>query len=89
MKSANLYKDADRFVKTLRENEDYTIDEKTKDITLTDQGTEKGEKYFRIANLYDIEHSALVHHVNQALKANYTMHNDVDYVVQEGKVVIN
>ena len=88
MKSANLYKDADRFVKTLRENDDYTIDEKTKDITLTDQGTEKGEKYFRIANLYDIEHSALVHHVNQALKANYTMHNDVDYVVQEGKVVI-
>ncbi len=88
MKSANLYKDADRFVKTLRENEDYTIDEKTKDITLTDQGTSKGEKYFRIANLYDIEHSALVHHVNQALKANYTMHNDVDYVVQEGKVVI-
>ena len=88
MKSANLYKDADRFVKTLRENEDYTIDEKTKDITLTDQGTEKGEKSFRIANLYDIEHSALVHHVNQALKANYTMHNDVDYVVQEGKVVI-
>lgn len=88
MKSANLYKDADRFVKTLIENEDYTIDEKTKDITLTDQGTEKGEKYFRIANLYDIEHSALVHHVNQALKANYTMHNDVDYVVQEGKVVI-
>ena len=88
MKSANLYKDADRFVKTLRENEDYTIDEKTKDITLTDQGTEKCEKYFRIANLYDIEHSALVHHVNQALKANYTMHNDVDYVVQEGKVVI-
>ena len=88
MKSANLYKDADRFVKTLRENEDYTIDEKTKDITLTDQGTAKGEKYFRIANLYDIEHSALVHHVNQALKANYTMHNDVDYVVQEGKVVI-
>ena len=88
MKSANLYKDADKFVKTLRENEDYTIDEKTKDITLTDQGTSKGEKYFRIANLYDIEHSALVHHVNQALKANYTMHNDVDYVVQEGKVVI-
>lgn len=88
MKSANLYKDADRFVKSLKENEDYTIDEKTKDITLTDQGTIKGEKYFRLSNLYDIEHSALVHHINQALKANYTMHNDVDYVVQEGKVVI-
>ena len=88
MKSANLYKDADRFVKSLRENEDYTIDEKTKDITLTDEGTEKGERYFRLENLYDIEHTALVHHINQALKANYTMKNDVDYVVQEGKVVI-
>ena len=88
MKSANLYKDADRYVKTLKENEDYTIDEKTRDITLTDQGTEKAEKYFRVTNLYDIDHSALVHHINQALKANYTMHNDVDYVVQEGKVII-
>ena len=88
MKSADLYKSSDRFVKTLRENEDYTIDEKTKDITLTDNGTEKAERSFRIKNLYDIEHSALVHHINQALKANYTMHNDVDYVVQEGKVVI-
>lgn len=88
MKSANLYKDSDRFVKTLKENEDYTIDEKTRDITLTDQGTSKGEKHFRIGNLYDIEHSALVHHINQALKANYTMHNDVDYVVQEGRIVI-
>ena len=88
MKSANLYKDSDRFVKTLMENEDYTIDEKTKDITLTDQGTTKAERYFRIKNLYDIDHSALVHHINQALKANYTMHNDVDYVVQDGKIVI-
>ena len=88
MKSADLYKSSDRFVKTLRENEDYTIDEKTKDITLTDNGTEKAERSFRIKNLYDIEHSALVHHINQALKANYTMNNDVDYVVQEGKVVI-
>ena len=88
MRSADLYKSSDRFVKTLRENEDYTIDEKTKDITLTDNGTEKAERSFRIKNLYDIEHSALVHHINQALKANYTMHNDVDYVVQEGKVVI-
>ena len=88
MKSANLYKDSDRYVKTLKENEDYTIDEKTKDITLTDAGTQKAEKYFRISNLYDIKHSALVHHINQALKANYTMHNDVDYVVQEGKIII-
>ena len=88
MKSKNLYIDSDRYVKTLRENEDYTIDEKTKDITLTDEGTTKAEKFFRINNLYDISNSALVHHINQALKANYTMKNDVDYVVQDGKVII-
>ena len=88
MQSKNLYKDSDRFVKTLKENEDYTIDEKTRDITLTDEGTAKGERYFRLDNLYDISNSALVHHINQALKANYTMKNDVDYVVQEGKIII-
>ncbi len=88
IKSANLYKEADRYVKTLKESEDYTIDEKTRDITLTDQGTAKAEKYFRIGNLYDIDHSALVHHINQALKANYTMKCDVDYVVQDGQIII-
>ena len=88
MQSKNLYKDSDRFVKTVKENEDYTIDEKTRDITLTDEGTSKAERSFRLDNLYDISNSALVHHINQALKANYTMKNDVDYVVQEGKIVI-
>lgn len=88
MKSANLYKDSDHFAKTLKENEDYTIDEKTRDITLTDNGTTKAERFFRINNLYDIDHTALVHHINQALKANFTMKNDVDYVVQEGRIVI-
>ena len=88
MKSKNLYIDSDKYVKTLKENEDYTIDEKTKDITLTDEGTTKAEKFFRISNLYDISNSALVHHINQALKDNYTMKNDVDYVVQDGKVII-
>lgn len=88
MKSANLYKEADRYTKTLKEFEDYAIDEKTRDITLTDGGTAKAEKYFRINNLYDIEHSALVHHINQALKANYTMKCDVDYVVQDGQIII-
>ena len=88
MKSANLYKDSDHFAKTLKENEDYTIDEKTRDITLTDNGTTKAERFFRINNLYDIDHTALVHHINQALKANFTMKNDVDYVVQEGRIII-
>ena len=88
LSSANLYTQADHFVKGLKENEDYTIDEKTKTANLTDQGSEKAEKTFHVNNLYDLANTALVHHINQALKANYTMKNDVDYVVQEGEVII-
>ena len=88
MHSNNLYLDAQKFVSRLKENEDYTIDEKTKSISLTDEGSRKCEEFYGIDNMYDIKHSALVHHVNQALKANYTMKNEVDYVVQNGEVVI-
>ena len=88
MQSANLYMDADRFVKSLNENEDYIMDEKSKAINLTEEGSRKAEDRFHLANLYDINNTALVHHINQALKANYTMANDVDYVVQDGQVVI-
>ncbi len=87
--SANLYRDADKAVKTLKEEEDYTIDEKTKSVLLTEEGSEKLEKHFKLSNLYDIENAALVHHINQALKANYGMKIDVDYVVSsEGEIVI-
>ncbi len=87
--SANLYKDADRAVKTLKYETDYTLDEKTKSVLLTEEGSTKIEKHFRLKNLYDIENSALVHHINQALKANYGMKNDVDYVVSaEGEILI-
>lgn len=88
MQSANMYTQADNFVKKLKENVDYILDEKTKAINLTDEGSSKCEKNFHIENLYDINNTVLVHHVNQALKANYTMHKDVDYVVQEGEVII-
>ncbi len=88
MKSMNLYKDSDLFVKTLKENQDFTKDEKTKNISLIDQGVKKAEKKFNVDNLYDINNSALVHHINQALKANFAMQQDVDYVVQEGKIII-
>lgn len=86
--SANLYKEADKAVKTLQNEEDYTIDEKTKSVLLTEEGSTKLEKYFKIKNLYDIDNSALVHHINQALKANYGMKNDVDYVVSDGEIII-
>src|SRR5574344_1787283 len=87
--AANLYIEADKSVKKLIADTDYSIDEKTKTVMLTPEGSKKVEKDFKIANLYDADNTALVHHVNQALKANYGMKVDVDYVVdEEGAVII-
>ena len=83
----NLYIDADRAVKKLKE-EDYDLDVKTKNVSLTESGSEKVENYFHLKNLYDIDNSALVHHINQALKANYGFKKDVDYVIENGEVII-
>jgi len=88
MRSANLYIDADRFAKSLKEEKDYIYDEKTKSVNLTDSGSEKAEKTFNISNLYEIENAGLLHYINQALRANYSMKRDVDYVVQDNEVVI-
>ena len=88
MQNVNLYEQADMFAKSLKENVDYIKDEKTRTISLTDEGSHKCEKVFKIDNLYDINNTALVHHINLALKANYFMNRDVDYVVQEGQVII-
>ncbi len=88
MQSANLYMQADRFVKGLKEDDGYVYDEKTKAVTLDEEGVARAEKSFGIDNLFDIAHTTLVHYINQALKANYAMKRDVDYVVTEGKVII-
>ena len=88
MKSKNLYVSSDTFVKTLTKEKDYTIDAKTKSVSLTEAGSDKACSFFKLNNLYDIENSALVHHIDQALKANYGMTIDVDYVVQNDEVVI-
>ncbi len=88
MNSANLYIDADRFVKSLKKEEDYIFDEQTRNVSLNDSGAEKAEKVFHIKNLYDIDNATLVHYINQALRANYAMTKDVDYVVQDGEIVI-
>lgn len=85
--TANLYMQADQFVKRLHE-EDFEIDEKTRQIQLTEEGVTSAERKFKIKNLYDIEHTQLVHHIQQALKANYIMMKDVEYVVQEDEIVI-
>ena len=88
MNSRNLYVDADRAVKKLVEEEDYDIDVKTKSVSLTENGSKKIEKIFNLNNLYDLDNTALVHHLNQALKANYGFKKDVDYVVQDNEVII-
>lgn len=87
-KSTALYNRTDFFVKGLKEEEDYTIDLTSKSIALTDTGIEKSEKTFHVDNLYDVDNTKLVHHIDQALRANYIMIRDVDYVVSEGKVQI-
>jgi len=88
MNAANLYIDSDKAVKKLQNEEDYKIDEKVKTVMLTEKGSTKLETYFKIKNLYDADNTALVHHINQALKANYGMKNDVDYVVEENQIII-
>lgn len=87
-KSTALYSRADYFVKGLQEEEDYTIDLTSKSISLTDQGVDKAESVFRLDNLYDVNNTALVHHIDQSLRANYIMIKDIDYVVDEGQVKI-
>ena len=81
--SASQYTVADRFVKTLRRDKDFVVDIKTKTCNLTDEGNLKAEKMFGIKNLYDAEFSDLVHRIHQALKANYIMTRDVEYLVDK------
>lgn len=87
-KSTALYTRADFFVKSLTAEADYTIDVQSKTIALTEEGMVKAEKTFKVENLYDIDNTALIHHIDQALRANYIMLRDIDYVVQEGEVLI-
>ncbi len=83
----NLYEASDKAVKSLSED-DYVVDVKTKNVSLSEIGSEKIEKYFHLKNLYDLSNANLVHHINQALKANYGFKKDVDYVVENDSVII-
>ncbi|WP_182199650.1 preprotein translocase subunit SecA [Paraliobacillus salinarum] len=87
-KSASLYQQANSFVRTLQNETDYTYDEKTKGVQLTEEGINKAERFFSVENLFDLNHVTLTHHINQALKAHVTMHRDTDYVIEEAQVVI-
>ena len=85
--SAVSYQAADSFVKSLS-NEDYEIDIESKTIQLLESGVNKAEKQFNLKNLYELENVSLVHRINNALKANYIFTNGVEYMVQDGEVVI-
>ncbi len=67
---------------------DFIVDEKNKQIMLTEQGIKKAEKLFGVENMYDLENAILAHHLDQALKANYLFEKDVDYVVRNGEIII-
>ncbi|GAA6114969.1 preprotein translocase subunit SecA [Apilactobacillus apinorum] len=86
--SSELYMQADQFAKTLKEDDDFKIDLESKTVALNDQGIEKAEKYFNLKNLYDTDNTALTHHLDEALRANYIMLKDKDYVVSDDEVLI-
>ena len=87
-KSTDLYTKADRFVKNFKLDEDFTMDEKDKTVSLTEEGVSRCEDYFGVENFSDPENMELNHHVIQALKANFLMKRDVDYVAQDGEILI-
>lgn len=86
--STELYKIADRFIRTLQIEEDYTYEEKDKQVMLTEDGIQKCEEYFKIDNFADPENMEINHHVMQALKAHVVMHKNIDYIIKEGEIVI-
>ena len=102
--STDLYRQANAFAKTLKMvkvakmdekqdtestyDGDYIVDEKAKTATLTQDGVKKAEEYFHVENLMDIDNTTLLHHIDQAIKANGVMRRDIDYVVTDGQVKI-
>ena len=87
-KSTEFYRVADYFVKTLKNETDFTVDEKANSVILTDDGVLKAEKYFNLENYADPQNMEIQHHVAQALKGNYMMKIDKDYMVKDGEVII-
>ena len=87
-KSVTMYEQANTFVSTLKKEDDYTYDEKTNGVQLTEEGINKAERFFGVENLFDLSNVSITHHINQALKAHITMQRDTDYVVEDGQVVI-
>lgn len=86
--STTMYTRTDRFAKTLKEKTDFKVDLETKTVSLSEEGIKKAEKYFGLHNLYDPDNTALTHHLDNALRANFIMMKDKDYIVRDGEVLI-
>ncbi len=86
--SSSMYRSANSFVRTLMRDADYKIEEKDEQISLTDEGVKKSETHFHVENLSDPDNMELNHYINQALRANYMMKKDVDYIVKDGEILI-
>ena len=86
--TTGMYKRADCFAKTLTKDEDYKVDLESKTVALLDEGIRKAEKYFGLENLYDTDNTALNHYLDEALRANYIMLKDKDYVISDGQALI-
>jgi preprotein translocase subunit SecA len=87
-KSTSLYTQANVFAKMLKNEEDYNYDEKTKAVQLTEQGIDKAERMFKIDNLYDVKNVEIISHINTALRAHVTLQRDVDYMINDGEILI-
>lgn len=87
-KSTSLYTQANIFAKMLKNEEDYNYDEKTKAVQLTEQGIDKAERMFKIDNLYDVKNVEIISHINTALRAHVTLQRDVDYMINDGEILI-
>ncbi|MFV0499229.1 MAG: preprotein translocase subunit SecA [Bacilli bacterium] len=84
----SIYTQSDTIAKNLKVDTDFVLDIKTKSVSLTQNGIKRCEVFFGVENLYDLEHAGFVHNLHQALKANYTLDNEVDYIIQDGEIVI-
>jgi preprotein translocase subunit SecA len=86
--STALYFKIDNLVRRFHKDKQYKVDEKTRTVSILEDGVSESERFLNVSNLYDLAHMDLVHHINQALKAHHLFKRDVDYMVQDGKVII-
>ncbi|MCQ2399403.1 MAG: DEAD/DEAH box helicase, partial [Clostridia bacterium] len=86
--SSDMYVNANRFVKTLKADEDFTLDIKEKTVQITESGAEKAERFFNLSNFADVENATLSHHIQHALKAHHIFKKDNDYIIKDGEVII-